>query len=258
MEFVLGKKTFSVPTLSGSSPEEIERALRSALIMLNELIQSIKLITTPEQLAVGGNVGQIQYNADGLVLGGYSIDSNTLEIISGVLGVKTGTYQGAGSYQPLNAILTAIAALASSAGYLKNDGLGNFSYVPETKMYRAAEIICIDYTTNCSVGVGKGHFRVPIILNNMNMIFCSATCITAGTTGTMGIQLRNKTTGYDILSTPITIDSGETDSITAETPAIINPTYKKVNTGNLIEINVDTIHTTAAKGLIVVMEFGEQ
>ena len=75
--------------------------------------------------------------------------------------------------------------------------------------------------------------------------------MTAGTTNTTDIQLHNLTQTADILSTVITIDSGETGSDTAATPAVINTAEDDLQTNDLIRVDVDAVSTTAAKGLIV-------
>jgi hypothetical protein len=58
-----------------------------------------------------------------------------------------------------------------------------------------------------------------------------------------------------MLSTKLTIDSGETGSDTAATPAVINTSYDDVATNDLLRIDIDAISTTAPKGLIVTLEF---
>ncbi len=89
----------------------------------------------------------------------------------------------------------------------------------------------------------------------MNLIGVNATVYTAGTTNTTDIQIRNKTDSADMLSTKITIDSGETDSSTAATASVIDTDHDDVATGDVIAIDVDAIHTTPAKGLWVDMRF---
>jgi hypothetical protein len=110
--------------------------------------------------------------------------------------------------------------------------------------------------TSCTTGDGKAYYRVPSIHDGKNLVVVSAACITAGTTGTMDIQIANVTVGQDMLTTKMTIDSGETDTLTAATPAVISATYDEVSTGDIIRVDIDAIHSgTAAKGLIVEMQF---
>lgn len=110
-------------------------------------------------------------------------------------------------------------------------------------------------TTDNATGDGQAYFVVPSSLAGMNLVEAHATVITAGTTGTMDIQLHNVTAAADILSTKITIDSTETSSRTAATPPVINAAEDDVAAGDVIRIDVDAVHTTAAKGLLVDLVF---
>lgn len=118
-----------------------------------------------------------------------------------------------------------------------------------------AQIVCFDYTTDTATGDGAGYFHVPAGYNGMNLVEVHAEVITAGTTGTTDIQIANVTDSVDMLSTVITIDSGETGSDTGATPAVIDGTKDDVATNDLLRVDVDAVSTTPAKGLIVTMGF---
>lgn len=119
----------------------------------------------------------------------------------------------------------------------------------------AIEIVVTNYTTDLSTGDGKAYVTIPTYMNGMNLAVVHARVITAGTTGTTDIQIHNVTDAQDMLSTKITIDSTETASDTAATPAVINTTYDDVATNDLLRIDIDAVSTTAPKGLIVRLEF---
>ena len=53
----------------------------------------------------------------------------------------------------------------------------------------------------------------------------------------------------------MTIDSGETDTSTAATPAVIDTANDDVATADSLRIDVDAVSTTAAKGLYVELQF---
>ena len=118
-----------------------------------------------------------------------------------------------------------------------------------------AQVTCVYFTGSVAVGDGKGFVHIPAELNGYNLVEVHARVITAGVTGTTDIQLHNVTDAVDMLSTKLTIDSGETGSDTAATPAVINAAVDDVATNDLIRIDVDAISTTAPKGLIVTMGF---
>ena len=117
------------------------------------------------------------------------------------------------------------------------------------------QAVVFEFATDTETGNGKYYFHVPASMNGMNLVTVHAEVITAGTTNTTNIQIHNATDGQDMLSTGITIDSTETGSDTAATPAVINASYDDVATNDVIRIDVDQVSSTAAKGLLITMEF---
>ena len=117
------------------------------------------------------------------------------------------------------------------------------------------ELIVTDFTTDLTTGDGKAYVTIPSKLNGMLLDMVHGSVITGGTTGTTDIQIHNVTDGNDMLSTKLTIDSGETDSHTAATPAVIDENYNVVSTNDKLRIDIDSVSTTPPKGLIVRLEF---
>jgi len=113
----------------------------------------------------------------------------------------------------------------------------------------------LDGTSYTSVGDGAAYFTIPEELNGMNLVGVHAAVITAGTTNTTDIQIRNVTDSADMLSTKMTIDSGEMSTSTAATPAVIDTSHDDVVTNDLIAVDIDAVSTTPAKGLIVRLRF---
>lgn len=111
-----------------------------------------------------------------------------------------------------------------------------------------------DYTADLATGDGQAYLHVPAALDGMNIVSAHAEVITAGTTGTLDIQIRNVTQTQDVFSTKLTIDTAETGSDTAATPVVINTATDDLNTNDVIALDIDAVHTTAAKGLIVTLE----
>ena len=102
----------------------------------------------------------------------------------------------------------------------------------------------------------NGNFiTIPIGMNGWNLTQVIASVFTAGTTGTTDVQIRNVTDSVDMLSTKITIDSGETSFATAATPPVIDTNNDDVATGDVLTIDVDAVHTTPPDGLAVVLTF---
>jgi hypothetical protein len=102
-------------------------------------------------------------------------------------------------------------------------------------------------------GAGDVFFRVPLSWNGMDIVSVGAQVQTAGTTGTTDVQIARIRAGspVDVLSTKLTIDSTEIDTITAAAAAVINTSNDDLATGDQIRIDVDATSTTKAKGLVV-------
>lgn len=120
---------------------------------------------------------------------------------------------------------------------------------------KAMQTVAFDFTTDTATGDGAAYIVIPSSMNGWNLVEVHAKVITAGTTGTTDIQIHNLTDTVDMLSTKLTIDSGETGSDTAATPAVIDTSNDDVASWDILRIDVDAVSTTAAKGLIITMVF---
>lgn len=140
----------------------------------------------------------------------------------------------------------------SSTKAVTPDGLAGSDYGKSI-----VEFILLPNSTATSVGDGAGdfYFTIPSEINGWNIVDVAASVATAGTTGTTDIQIHNVTSAADVLSTKITIDSGETSSYTAATPPVIDTSEDDVATGDQIRVDVDAISTTPASGLSVKLTF---
>ena len=89
----------------------------------------------------------------------------------------------------------------------------------------------------------------------MDLVYVHAAVETAGTTGTATIQVHNIDNALDMLSTLLQLDTGDMGSDEAVTQPVINASNDHVNTNDVVRIDVDVIHTTAAQGLLVTLGF---
>tara|TARA_R100000656_G_scaffold115758_1_gene88349 strand:- start:501 stop:1085 length:585 start_codon:yes stop_codon:yes gene_type:complete len=113
---------------------------------------------------------------------------------------------------------------------------------------------CVADTIAPVTGDGITHFVIPSTLGGKNLSSAQAHVYTAGTASSItNVQIHNSTTGYDMLSTPITIDLNETDSLTAATPSVTGDN-NSVSTGDVIRIDVDAVATNT-KGLEIRLVF---
>lgn len=130
---------------------------------------------------------------------------------------------------------------------------------------KTVELEIFGPTEDTTSGDGKAYFVIPQSMNGMNLVNARTQVITAGTTGTTDVQLArcavttsgNACSGTvaDMLTTKITIDSGENSSDSADAAAAIDTSADDVATGQLIRVDVDAVSTTAAKGLLVILTF---
>lgn len=116
---------------------------------------------------------------------------------------------------------------------------------------KAASVVAFDYATNCATGDGKAYYPVPSSLNGMNLVGVTVHVITAGTTNTMDVMVHNLTQAADMLSTPVTVNSGATSA----SDGVIDTANDDVATGDMLRIDFDAVHTTPAQGAIITMTF---
>lgn len=89
----------------------------------------------------------------------------------------------------------------------------------------------------------------PLALNGKNLSKVYVDDITtASSSGILTIQLHNLTDGVDMLSTPLTVDEGETTSRTAATPFVVDTTHDDIATGDSIRIDIDDKGTGVTGG----------
>src|SRR3990167_2760686 len=88
--------------------------------------------------------------------------------------------------------------------------------------YREIQCVVYDPADSLSTGDGKFYIHAGQAIQNMNLVYAHAEVITAGTTNTTDIQIANVTQAVDMLTTKLTIDSGETGSDEAVSAVIID------------------------------------
>jgi len=164
-----------------------------------------------------------------------------------------------------------VLAGVAATGFMKgvSDG-GSPPIVTQSyaAIVKSVQAVVFDFGTATATGDGKFYFRIPSTLNGYNLTAVQANTITDGTTGTINIDLAKcvattaldictgtGTTITDMLSTNMTIDTGENDTATAAAAAVIDTGEDDVSTGEVIRIDIDAVHTTPANGLIVNMDF---
>lgn len=177
------------------------------------------------------------------------------------------TDTGTGSEDCDIALYISVAGAATKVFNIDADGSivlgGTTSLITKTRI--DLQMLVVDFATD--VATGDGEFYIPITpeQDGKDLVYVHAQVITAGTTGTTDIQLTRcdavgsgnacSGTTQDMLSTKLTIDSGEDSSDTAATAAVINSSYDDVDENEVIRVDIDSVSTTAPKGLIITLGF---
>lgn len=149
------------------------------------------------------------------------------------------------SNDPLLMLMARMDSMQREINTLRN------SIAPRTKQY---EIKILDLTESLTVGDGVFGWRIPHDVNRAILVEAHAYVITPSSFGSPSIQLRNSTTGFDMLLTPITIDINEASSYTASIQPVIDPSNSQVLRDALIEVDVDAAGVDTA-GLGVILTF---
>lgn len=125
--------------------------------------------------------------------------------------------------------------------------------------YDELQMVVFDFTTDMATGDGKFYFHIGPQHAGMNLTYCHAENITAGTgtgTDTSDIQIYNVTQTADMLSTKLTIDEDETGSDTAATAYVIDTGNDDVAENDVLRVDVDAVTpTTPPKGLLLTLGF---
>ncbi len=82
----------------------------------------------------------------------------------------------------------------------------------------------------------KAYLRVPAKLNGATIVSVAAACKDPSTSGAVELSVKNGATS--VLSTNITLDASENDTLTAAVPAVIDTDEDDVATGDFIEVAV--------------------
>jgi hypothetical protein len=110
--------------------------------------------------------------------------------------------------------------------------VGNFAYLYP---HRLVSIwIPLNGATALTTG-DKAYLRIPAKLNGGVLSAVAAACKVGSSSGVVTLLVKNGATS--MLTTNITLDETETDTLTALTAAVIDAANDDIATGNLIEIS---------------------
>lgn len=135
----------------------------------------------------------------------------------------------------LNASIAETNTGTLTTKYVSPDGLAG------SNLGTKSVSVLVNDATALTTGDGKAYFRIPSSMNGMDLVSANASRLSG--TGVPSVQIYNLTQTADMLSTNITIDSGETDSSTATTAPVIDTGNDDVATGDRLRIDIDDAGT---------------
>jgi len=153
------------------------------------------------------------------------------------------------------AAITSLANVPSGAGYLP------IANIPLAALRKEMTIAVTLPTDTVTTGDGQFYFTCPPALNGMNLVDADASTITAGTGVTVQIARgrRSAVDGElsfaDMLSTAITIDSGEYDSANAATAPVIDTDNDDIVVSTYVDVLRIDVDVASGSGLEVRLAF---
>lgn len=100
----------------------------------------------------------------------------------------------------------------------------------------------LNQDTALVAGDDTARLIVPEALNGWNLV-AVVLVRKAGGTGVPAIQIRNVSKSQDMLTTKVTIDSGEVSSITAAAPPVIDTAKDDVSSWDILAVDTDVAGT---------------
>jgi len=193
-----------------------------------------------------------------------AVSDGTVLVDGGALGTPaSGTLTNCTGYPAASVSASGISELATTAeidtGTDATRAVPVDQFVASKRNIRWLVFNLVEAATDCAAATNiAGDFVSPIagtiLQSDTSPFYLYATNSTAGTTGTMVVDI--SIGGTSIMTTnKIDFDTTEKTTTTAATPPDLTTTALAV--GDIITIDIDSIHTTAAKGLTVYMAVRE-
>ena len=118
--------------------------------------------------------------------------------------------------------------------------------IPGSRLF-IQKLIANDTTLTVEDNLNENRFVLPIDFNGYNLISVRLKVFTASSSGLPTFQFRNVTQTADILSTLLTVDENETDSVDAAAAAVVDAAQDDYTNKDELQWNC-TIAGTGTKG----------
>jgi hypothetical protein len=117
------------------------------------------------------------------------------------------------------------------------------------------EIKIVSDSSTVFTGDAQQYMLITHQLHNLDLVEVAGYVSGQSTSGAITAQIRNIITGFDLLSTPLTINANQyTSYAVGTTPAVVDPAHKTVSKGDLLRFDVDTAGANA-RGLGITVRF---
>lgn len=244
----------NIDALDATTESTIEAAIDTLANLTSIQGQTITL-SAPFTLPADPNADRLLFWDDSAGATAYLTPGNGLTISTTTIAVDSASDTVDGIVELATAAETTTGTDATRA--VTPDGLAGSDYGK-----RVVNILVSDPNGDAiTTGDGKACFRVPSVMNGWNLVAVSGALSTVSSSGLPTFQVRrsrrtNATTraNADMLTTKLSIDASEFDSVDATTAAVIDTANDDVNTGDMIYIDID-VAGTGAKGLVAELTF---
>lgn len=146
-----------------------------------------------------------------------------------------------------------VTTVISNTGTITSNLNGSRNVQSRLLMFPVSTTIAAPTATTGNNCAGDFSIQIPAYLNGFKVSTVTASVTTAASSGTITANIKNRTTGNNILSTALTIDATERSSTTAATPAVINAATRTLSTDDDVCVQV-SVAGTGASGLQVSAE----
>jgi len=119
--------------------------------------------------------------------------------------------------------------------------------------YRSMKLVAFESDEDCATGDGTLMLPIADELEGYSLYKVQSDSHTAGTTGTMDVQVRHRRSGSDndVLDTKVQVASASTSGESTD----VNSYGESLQDGDGLFVDFDTVHTTPAKGSTISLLF---
>lgn len=234
--------------IDATSESTIEAAIDTLANLTSVQGQTLSL-SAPFTLAADPNADRILFWDDSAGATAYLATGNGLTITTTTIAADTASDTVDGVVELATAAETTTGTDATRA--VTPDGLAGSDYGKQSISVLIHDPLS---STALTTGDGKAWFEVPSTLNGYNLVGVTMGVSTVSSSGIPTVQVRRNRrntattrTDADMLSTKITVDASEFDSVDAATAAVIDTGNDDVQTGDHIHFDVD-VAGTGTKG----------